>query len=80
MKIGTGQSDAWSGCDNSLHGFKGTPCGRAGPFRPRPIPCRDRDALREFVGWREVRRLGLRVSGGAARRLRGGGLPATYGR
>ena len=27
-------------CDNFLYGFKGTPSGRARPFRPGPIPCR----------------------------------------
>jgi hypothetical protein len=25
-------------CDNFFYGFKGTPCGRAGPFRPWLIP------------------------------------------
>jgi hypothetical protein len=66
-------------CDNFLYGFKGAPAAR------RAVPAQadsaqDRDALREFVGGVRVGRQELRGSGGAARRLRGGGLPATYGR
>ena len=66
-------------CDNFLYGFKGAPR-RAGPFRAWPVPRGDRDVLREFVKRHEVGRQELRVSGGAARRLRGGGLPPAYGR
>jgi hypothetical protein len=51
-------------CDNFLYSFKGTAFGRAGPFRPLPIPCWDRGGLREFVGRREVHRQELPVSGG----------------
>jgi hypothetical protein len=36
--IRAGISAAENPCDNFLYGFKGTPCGRAGPFRPSPIP------------------------------------------
>jgi len=60
-------------CADFLYGFKGAPAARrAVPVLADSVA--DRDALREFVKRREVRRQELRGECRATRQLRGGRL------
>jgi hypothetical protein len=51
-------------CEDFLYGLQGHALRAHRAVPPWPVLCRYRDALREFVMWREVGHLELRVSAG----------------